>query len=38
VDEFLTDVQMLAGHSSLAVMQRYIEGDEATRVKVVELV
>jgi hypothetical protein len=27
-----------AGHSSLAVTQRYIEGDEAARAKVVELV
>ena len=33
----LRDVQMLAGHSSLAVTQRYIEGDGAARVKVVEL-
>ena len=34
----LRDVQMLAGHSSLAVTQRYIEGDGAARVKVVELI
>ena len=34
----LRDVQMLAGHSSLAVTQRYIEGDGAARAKVVELV
>ena len=34
----LRDVQALAGHSSLAVTQRYIEGDEAARAKVVELV
>ena len=35
----LRDVQMLAGHSSLAVTQRYIEGDGAARaIKVVELV
>ena len=34
----LRDVQALAGHSSLAVTQRYIEGDEGARVKVVELV
>jgi integrase/recombinase XerD len=34
----LRDVQMLAGHSSLAVTQRYIEGDEAAKVKVVELI
>ena len=34
----LRDVQMLAGHSSLAVTQRYIEGDGEARVKVVELV
>lgn len=34
----LRDVQMLAGHSSLAVTQRYIEGDSEARRKVVELV
>ena len=34
----LRDVQMLAGHSSLAVTQRYIEGDGEARTKVVELV
>jgi integrase/recombinase XerD len=34
----LRDVQMLAGHSSLAITQRYIEGDGEARVKVVELV
>lgn len=34
----LRDVQMLAGHSSLAVTQRYIEGDEAARAKIVEIV
>lgn len=34
----LRDVQMLAGHSSLAVTQRYIEGDGEARLKVVELV
>jgi len=34
----LRDVQMLAVHSSLAVTQRYIEGDREARVKVVELV
>jgi len=34
----LRDVQMLAGHSSLAVTQRYIEGDGEARIKVVELV
>ena len=33
----LRDVQMLAGHSSLAVTQRYIEGDGEARVKVVNL-
>lgn len=33
----LRDVQMLAGHSSLAVTQRYIEGDSEARRKVVEL-
>lgn len=34
----LRDVQMLAGHSSLAVTQRYIEGDSDARRKIVELV
>lgn len=34
----LRDVQMLAGHSSLTVTQRYIEGDEAARAKIVEMV
>ena len=34
----LRDVQMLAGHSSLAVTQRYIEGDGEARIKVVDLV
>jgi integrase/recombinase XerD len=34
----LRDVQMLAGHSSLAVTQRYIEGDSDARLKVVDLV
>ena len=34
----LRDVQALAGHSSLAVTQRYIDGSEDARVKVVELV
>ena len=34
----LRDVQMLAGHSSLAVTQRYIEGDSEARRKIVELV
>ena len=34
----LRDVQALAGHSSLSVTQRYIEGDGAARAKVVELV
>ena len=34
----LRDVQMLAGHSSLAVTQRYIEGDGEARTKVVDLV
>lgn len=33
----LRDVQMLAGHSSLAVTQRYIEGDSNGRRKVVDL-
>ena len=34
----LRDVQMLAGHSSLAVTQRYIEGDSEARRKIVELI
>jgi integrase/recombinase XerD len=34
----LRDVQMLAGHSSLAVTQRYIEGDSEARRKIVEMV
>ena len=34
----LRDVQALAGHSSLAVTQRYIDGSEDARIKVVELV
>ena len=34
----LRDVQALAGHSSLAVTQRYIDGDSEARAKVVELV
>jgi integrase len=33
----LRDVQMLAGHSSLAVTQRYIDGDSDARRKVVDL-
>jgi integrase len=33
----LRDVQMLAGHSSLAVTQRYIEGDSDARRRVVDL-
>lgn len=33
----LRNVQMLAGHSSLAVTQRYIEGDGEARLKVVEM-
>ena len=33
----LRDVQMLAGHSSLAVTQRYIEGDSEARRKVVNI-
>lgn len=32
----LRDVQALAGHSSLAVTQRYIDGSEDARMKVVE--
>ena len=32
------DVQFLAGHSSLATTQRYIEGDSEARIRVVELV
>jgi integrase/recombinase XerD len=34
----LRDVQMLAGHSSLAVTQRYIEGDGAARKKIVHII
>jgi site-specific recombinase XerD len=34
----LRDVQMLAGHSSIAVTQRYIEGDGDARIKAVDLV
>ena len=34
----LRDVQMLAGHSSLAVTQRYIEGDSEARRRIVELI
>lgn len=33
----LRDVQMLAGHTSLAVTQRYIEGDSDARRKIVEI-
>lgn len=34
----LRDVQILAGHSSLRVTQRYIEGEEEAQRKIVELV
>ena len=34
----LRDVQMLAGHSSLSVTQRYIESDGEARLKIVELI
>lgn len=34
----LRDVQMLAGHASLAVTQRYIEGDTEARRKIVDLI
>jgi integrase len=34
----LRDVQMLAGHASLAVTQRYIEGDGEARRKIVDMV
>ena len=34
----IRDVQMLAGHSSIAVTQRYIEGDSEARRKIVDLV
>ena len=34
----LRDVQMLAGHSSLAVTQRYIEGDGEARMKLVDCI
>jgi integrase len=33
----LRDVQMLAGHSSLAVTQRYIEGDNDAQKRIVEI-
>lgn len=33
----LRDVQMLAGHSSMAVTQRYIDGDSEARKKIVDL-
>ena len=38
VGSSLRDVQMLAGHSSLAVTQRYIEGDSEARQKIVDLI
>lgn len=34
----LHDVQMMAGHSSLAVTQRYIEGDSEARRKIVDVI
>lgn len=34
----LGDVQMFTGHSSLAVIQTYIEGNGNVRTKVVELI
>ena len=34
----LRDVQMLAGHSSLAVTQRYIDGDSEARQKIMALI
>ena len=34
----LRDVQMLAGHSSLAVTQLYIEGDGEARVKLINMI
>lgn len=34
----LRDVQMLAGHSSLRVTQRYIEGEQDAQRKIVELI
>lgn len=34
----LRDVQMLAGHSSLSVTQRYIDGDSEARQKIVNLI
>lgn len=33
----LRDVQILAGHSSLAITQRYIEGDEAAQTLIVNM-
>ena len=34
----LRDVQMLAGHSSLSVTQRYIDGDSEARKKIVDVI
>jgi integrase len=34
----LRDVQELAGHTSLATTQRYIQGDAAAKRKVIELI
>ena len=34
----LRDVQYLAGHTSLNTTQRYIEGDEQSKIKVVDLI
>ena len=34
----LRDVQMLAGHSSLSITQKYIDGDSEARTKVINLI
>jgi integrase/recombinase XerD len=34
----LRDVQMLAGHSPLAVMQRYTDGNSEAKMKAIELI
>jgi len=34
----LRDVQSLAGHSNLNTTQRYIDGDEKSKIKVVDII